>query len=272
MNPYTLWVDSLPRPGWANMAIDQTLLERAALGERWLRLYRWEPACLSFGRHEPAARRYDRARIDALGLSVVRRPTGGRAVWHARELTYAVAAPAAALGPLRDAYLAIHSLLRDAVRTLGAAAELAAPARSTPIDAGACFASAAGGEVVVGQGKVVGSAQLRQDGALLQHGSLLLDDGQATVAAVTVGQAPSDGSAPLSSLLGRVVGWEEAAGAVCRAATTHWGQAVALITHPAELLAQSAGHEERYRSSMWTWHPEQPSRPAATHPPSRRSA
>ena len=272
MSPYTLWVDPLPRPGWANMAIDQTLLERAALGERWLRLYRWEPACLSFGRHEPAARRYDRARIDALGFSVVRRPTGGRAVWHARELTYAVTAPAAALGPLRDAYLAIHSILRDAVRSLGAAAELAAPASGTPVDAGACFARAAGGEVVVGHRKVVGSAQLRQDAALLQHGSVLLGDDQRTVAAVTVGHAPSDGSAPLSSLLGRIVVWEEAADAVRRAAATHWGKPVALTAHPAEIIAHAAGHEERYRSSVWTWHPEQLSRPAAIHPVSQRSA
>lgn len=272
MSPYTLWVDPRPRPGWANMAIDHTLLERAALGERWLRLYRWDPACLSFGRHEPAARRYDRARIDGLGLSVVRRPTGGRAVWHARELTYAVAAPAAALGPLRDAYLAIHSILRDAVRTLGAAAELASPAPGTLVDAGACFARAAGGEVVVGHGKVVGSAQLRQDGALLQHGSMLLGDDQDTVAAVTVGRAPADGSAPLSSLLGRDVAWEEAADAVCRAAAAHWGAPAALTTQPAEVMARAAGHEARYQSSAWTWRAEPPSRPAAVHPPSQRSA
>jgi lipoate-protein ligase A len=80
------------------MAVDQALLERAGrLGERRLRLYRWHPHCLSFGRHEQALRRYDRDRIVASGLDVVRRPTGGRAVWHAGELTYAVAMPAAEL-------------------------------------------------------------------------------------------------------------------------------------------------------------------------------
>ena len=62
----TLWLDAVPRPGWLNMAIDLALLERAAGGEAWLRLYAWSPSCLSFGRHEPATRRYDRERIAAL--------------------------------------------------------------------------------------------------------------------------------------------------------------------------------------------------------------
>ena len=76
---WTLWLDLEGRPGFRNMAIDQALLARAAeRGERWLRLYRWAPHCLSFGRHEPAARRYDRVRAEALGLDTVRRPTGGR--------------------------------------------------------------------------------------------------------------------------------------------------------------------------------------------------
>ena len=104
------WID-IARPGWANMAIDQTLLERAAAGERWLRLYGWNPFCLSFGRNEPATRRYDADRIERLGLDVVRRPTGGRAVWHGRELTYTVACPVE-LATLRESYLEIHRMLR----------------------------------------------------------------------------------------------------------------------------------------------------------------
>jgi lipoate-protein ligase A len=106
-----LWLDQTPRPGWANMAIDQALLDRAERqGESWLRLYRWAPHCLSFGRHEPATRRYDPDRIAELGLDTVRRPTGGRAVWHAQELTYAVAAPSARFGSLPAAYLEIHGI------------------------------------------------------------------------------------------------------------------------------------------------------------------
>ena len=109
--PFRIWLDLDGRPGWQNMAIDHALLDRGAGGERWLRLYRWSPGCLSFGRHEPALRRYDRGRIESLSLDTVRRPTGGRAVWHAEELTYAVAAPSEALGALRVAGVAAEGTL-----------------------------------------------------------------------------------------------------------------------------------------------------------------
>jgi lipoate-protein ligase A len=268
----TVWSDSQPRPGWLNMAIDRALLERAAAGESWLRLYAWSPACLSFGRHEPAARRYDRARIEQLGLDVVRRPTGGRAVWHAGELTYAVAAPATALGTLREAYGEIHRVIRNALRTLGAPAELAPVRVAIRPEAGACFAAPAGGEVLVGDHKVVGGAQLRENGALLQHGSILLADDQAMVARITRGDAPADRSAPLARLLGRPVGWGEAAEAVTRAAAERWGAPGERVDDCASVVQQAHGHAARFRSAEWTWDgantvvaadaPETPSSPA----------
>jgi lipoyl(octanoyl) transferase len=250
---YTLWFDSLPRPGWLNMAIDRALLERATAGESWLRLYAWSPSCLSFGRHEPAARRYDRERIVALGLDVVRRPTGGRAVWHAGELTYAVAAPVTAFGPLREAYGEIHRMIRNALRTFGVPAELAPARAAIRPDAGACFAAPAGGEVIVGDHKLVGSAQLRDNGALLQHGSILLADDQAMVAQITRGDAPADHSAPLALLLGRRVSWEEAAEAVTEAAADRWGAPGEQTDDCASLVQQARDHAARFRSSTWTW-------------------
>lgn len=251
--PYTLWHDAVPRPGWLNMAIDRALLERAAAGESWLRLYGWSPSCLSFGRHEPAARRYDRQRIAALGLDVVRRPTGGRAVWHAGELTYAVAAPATALGTLREAYGEIHRVLRNALRTFGVPAELAPSRAAIRPDAGACFASPAGGEVIVDDHKLVGSAQLREGGALLQHGSILLADDQAMVAQLTRGDAPADRSAPLARLLGRRVSWEEAAEAVTAAAADRWGAPGERVDGRTSVVQQARRHAARFRSSAWTW-------------------
>jgi lipoate-protein ligase A len=251
--PYTLWHDAVPRPGWLNMAIDLALLERAAAGESWLRLYAWSPSCLSFGRHEPAARRYDRERIAALGLDVVRRPTGGRAVWHAGELTYAVAAPATTLGTLREAYGEIHRVIRNAVRTFGIAAELAPARAAIRPDAGACFAAPVGGEVIVGDNKLVGSAQLRENGALLQHGSILLAEDQAIVARLTKGDAPADRSAPLARLLGRRVGWEEAAEAVTEAAANRWGTPGERVDGCASVVHQARRHAARFRSSTWTW-------------------
>src|SRR5438874_10713974 len=81
------------------MAVDEALLDESdRTGGAFLRLYRFSPPCLSLGRNEPARARYDRAAITRLGITVVRRPTGGRAVWHEHEVTYAVAAPLAALG------------------------------------------------------------------------------------------------------------------------------------------------------------------------------
>ncbi len=215
--PLLLWRDDTPRPGWANMAIDRALLDLAAgEGAVVMRLYRWHPHCLSFGRHEPALRRYDRDTIAALGLDTVRRPSGGRAVWHARELTYAVAAPEATLGGLREAYQQIHQWLAAAIRRLGAPATLAAPPQRTPGPAdGACFAAPVGGEVLVNGWKVVGSAQLRDGGALLQHGSMLLEDDQALVREVSrqaETRPPAERS--LSTLLGRPVTWDAAADAV----------------------------------------------------------
>jgi lipoate-protein ligase A len=250
---FTLWADAEPRAGWLNMAIDRALLERAQAGECWIRLYAWSPACLSFGRHEPAARRYDRERIAALGLDVVRRPTGGRAVWHARELTYAIATPAQALGALRESYTEIHRMIRDALRVLGVAAELAPSRGSTAVDAGACFAAPAGGEVLVGDHKVAGSAQLREHGALLQHGSILLGDDQAMVALVTRGEAPLDRSAPLGRLLGRPVAWIDAAEAVARTAAERWGEPRERVDTCASVLERARAFAARFRSPAWTW-------------------
>ncbi len=125
---WTLLVDPSGRPGWHNMAVDQALLDLAAgEGRAFLRIYRWEPFCLSFGRNEPALKRYDRAAIERLGLDTVRRPTGGRAVWHADEVTYAVAAPIHTFGTLAETYQRIHETLAEALQSLGFPAELASP-------------------------------------------------------------------------------------------------------------------------------------------------
>ncbi len=252
---WTLLLDPAGRPGWQNMALDQALLDLAdGEGRSFLRLYRWMPHCLSFGRNEPALRRYDREALERRGLDAVRRPTGGRAVWHADELTYSVATPCSAFGTPAASYHAIHEMLAGAVRTLGAPARIApAPARVAALDAGACFASPAGGEVMVGDRKVVGSAQLRQGSALLQHGSLLLGGSQAVVTALTRGQPPPDQSAALDALLNRPVTFAETADAIVR--HTHaWSTAWDVTEEPPPDAAAAADrHGARFRSPEWTW-------------------
>jgi lipoyl(octanoyl) transferase len=249
-----LWLDTA-RPGWQNMAIDQALLERAQTGERWLRLYTWQPGCLSFGRHEPAARRYDAGRIAALGLDVVRRPSGGRAVWHGRELTYAVACPGG-IGSLRDSYLEIHRMLRDALAGIGVAAELAPTSRAAPVDAGACFARPAGGELMVAGRKIVGSAQLRQGGALLQHGSIRLADDQAVVSAVTCGDtAPLETATALRDAGDDTIATDSLTAAVATAAERRWGGTWRHEAPTDDVVAGSERHAARFRSTEWTWSP-----------------
>ncbi len=250
---WRLLLDLEGRAGWQNMAVDHALLDRAGRGERWLRLYRWTPYCLSFGRHEPALRRYDRSRIEARGLDVVRRPTGGRAVWHAEELTYAVAAPAEPFGGLRQAYEEIHRMLVAALRMLGVGAELA-PMRATPaVDAGACFASPVGGEITVDGRKLVGSAQLREGAGLLQHGSLLLSGRQSTVQAVTRGETPADLAIALAETTGAPPQAREVANAVARAAAERWGGTWQRVVSAADVLDEASSHAVRFRSPEWTW-------------------
>jgi len=220
---WQLLLEPRGRSGPENMAVDVALLERAdRMGEAFLRLYRFDPPCLSVGRNE-ASGGYDRAAIARLAIDVVRRPTGGGAVWHQHELTYAVAAPIAPFGSLRVAYHAIHERLATALRSLGAGATLALrrpPPPSTALHRPAsCFAMPVEGEVLVRGRKLVGSAQVRRGRAFLQHGSILLDGSQDLIQAVSRKPQAASAATTLSAELGRRVTWEEVADALVRA----WG-------------------------------------------------
>ncbi len=244
-----------PQPGWQQMATDDALLD-LAVEERvvFVRLYRWSPPCLSFGRNEPARARYDRSLIEALGWATVRRPTGGRAVWHGEELTYAVAAPHEALGGPRQAYRMIHQALARAISSLGTEASLAtAPARTAPLAAGACFAEPAGGEVMVRGRKIVGSAQVRRGPGLLQHGSILLGGDQGNVARVTLGEVPPGAEGALEALLGRGITYHELADAVDTALETDWGTDEECVASWARLEDNARRYYQQYRDPDWTW-------------------
>jgi len=264
-----LWRDG-PRAGPDNMAIDQALLERAgATGQAVLRLYAWDPPCLSFGAHEPATRRYDRPRIARLAFPCVRRPTGGRAVYHHGELTYALASPLDRFGSLRSAYHEIHAMLAAALRAVGISATLAPFGGPVPgVAAGSCFDTAAGGEVLVAGRKLIGSAQVRTRTALLQHGSLLLRDDQSLVRelAAGAGSTPDSLAAPrpatLESLRAEKIqagapdrpedSWELMAAAIAEAAPRAWpGRWQPL--DPAPVLQEATRHLSRFSDPAWTW-------------------
>ncbi len=221
-----------PRPGRENMERDTALAEAVAAGQRrpTLCLYAWSPPAVSIGRHQEPAGACDAAACAAAGWEVVRRPTGGRAVLHAAdEVTYAVALPlAAAPAGVLAAYAWLAQGLVAAYRHLGLPAEFAAGKRATA-RSGACFDAPAAHEVVVGGRKVVGSAQVRRAGYLLQHGSLPLTfdpalharllglppDGAALLAAQAAGLGDFlDPPPPWGAVAAAVVrGFEEALGA-----------------------------------------------------------
>ena len=202
-----------PLTGAENMALDEALLERAsASGSAVLRVYTWSKPTISFGRNQAARGTYDPRRARERGIAVVRRPTGGRSLLHHREITYSVTAPATLAGSLRESYERINRLLVGGLRRLGVSVEIAAPReRSLPPSAAPCFERPAAGELVVDGRKLVGSAQWRDDGAMLQHGSILVEDDQPLVSSLASDVALPPPAATLAGALGRTPSVDEVA-------------------------------------------------------------
>lgn len=187
------------------MARDHALAAHVQAGEGVLRLYRWDPPTISFGRHEPSRGRYSEDEAREAGVAFVRRPTGGRAVLHHLELTYALAFPLGTFGGLKKAYRAINRGLLEGLRLLGAGVELASDTGpSLPPDAGPCFRRPAEGEVMALGRKLIGSAQVRMGEAVLQHGSIILDGDQALLGRLRHDDEPVPPPATLKTLMGRV--------------------------------------------------------------------
>ncbi len=179
-------IDTGSRSGAYNMATDEELLARAQAGEKApvLRLYTWDPPAVSVGRFQNLQQSVNSDACRKHGFDIVRRVTGGRAVLHRRELTYSIIArtddplfPAGVSGT----YQVIATGLVAGLRHLGLTPEIvsrtsrhAGLVTKKPKDA-SCFSSPSWYELVVKGRKIVGSAQRREKGAFLQHGSILLD-------------------------------------------------------------------------------------------------
>jgi len=173
-----------PRDGAANMAIDRALLDvmegRLLEGDAphpILRLYAWDLPTVSTGRHQPLDEACDLEACREEGIPVVQRPTGGRAVLHEDEVTYAVVAPAEGRFGGAGVTAASAVLAEALARGLGLLGADVASVRGTPVASAraareACFLSASRSEIVVSGRKLCGSAQFRGRGAFLQHGAL----------------------------------------------------------------------------------------------------
>ena len=176
------------------MAVDEAILDlygsAQAPAAPTLRLYGWHPPALSLGRGQHARGAHDPRYLRQHGIDLVRRPTGGLAVLHEYERTYAV------VGRLRrdpfpggvlDTYRRVSMALASALRALGVEVRTVGQDDGPgTTDSVACFERSSAHEITVGGRKLVGSAQLRRRGAFLQHGSILLD-GDATRLARAVG-------------------------------------------------------------------------------------
>ncbi|WP_090774478.1 lipoate--protein ligase family protein [Shouchella lonarensis] len=169
-----------------NMALDEALLNWHSEGKipPTIRFYGWNPPTLSIGYFQQLEKEIDMEAVRRHQLGFVRRPTGGRGVLHEHELTYSVIVSEAHPDmpqTVTEAYRVISEGLLEGFKKLGLDAYFAVPKTADETAAlknprsSVCFDAPSWYELVVEGRKVAGSAQTRQKGVILQHGSILLD-------------------------------------------------------------------------------------------------
>ena len=197
-----------------NMAVDEAILESYLAHDEkplppTLRLYGWNPPALSLGKSQPSAEFLEPPVARRRGIDFVRRPTGGLAVLHDRERTYAVVGALRCepfAGGVLETYRSISAALEDAMRSLGARASSSAHEGRLHPQGPSCFALTSAHEITVGGRKLIGSAQLRRGRAFLQHGSIPLDTNREALAALLGDPVDGESYTDLTSALGRAVG------------------------------------------------------------------
>ena len=266
----TIWrlITTHPARGAWNMAVDEAILEHIGHGEvpPTLRLYAWEPPCLSLG-HAQSFMDVDTVRLESRGWEVVRRMTGGRAILHTDELTYSVTGsvdePCLA-GSILESYNRLAQALLAAVHNLGLPVEVKegkadSNGQTNPV----CFEVPSTYEITVNGKKLIGSAQARRREGVLQHGSLPLtgDLSRIVQALVFTDEAAREQAArrlleratTVESVLGREVDWETAAQAFVRAFEAQLGLSfeVGELTE-SELSRAEELVSEKYAHPSWT--------------------
>ncbi len=246
---------SPPADGAWNMAVDEALLESVGRGAALptLRMYAWTPPCLSLGRGQPYEA-LDEAALTRLGWQAVRRPTGGRAILHADELTYALVLPSGdplAAGSVLESYRRIAAGLVRALQLLQAPVEVHQAETGVRDAPPVCFEVPSTYEITVAGRKLLGSAQARRRDGLLQHGTLPLHGDLTRITRVL--HFPNEAARQQAALrlrqkactleeaLGRRLSWETAAAAWAQAFRETFG----LQLQPGQLT-----EEERARAAM----------------------
>jgi len=254
--------------GATNMATDEALLQSVAAGKSRpiLRFYGWSPPCVSIGYAQSMRGEIDLDACRRLGYMWVRRPTGGRAVLHIDELTYSVIAPAdepRVQGDVVTSYRRLSRGLVAGLRRLGCDVVQANLVEASPEPkSAACFDVPSHYEVTALGRKLVGSAQVRRRGVVLQHGALPLCGDVGRLANV-LALSDSERAQVRSKLLGRAVALDEALGRrvpfekVVTALKEGFSAMLHLDFEPSELTEdeRKAIHAlvERYAGSEWTY-------------------
>jgi lipoate-protein ligase A len=262
--PPATWrlLTSTPADGATNMAIDEAILHAVATGQALptLRFYAWEPPCLSLGR----AQETDDVDLDALeaaGFGLVRRPTGGKAILHIDELTYSVVAPGAeprVAGGILESYRRLSTGLVRGLEQLGVR-EIVADQRAarTRLEGPVCFEVPSDYEITAGGRKLVGSAQMRAQGAVLQHGALPLYGDIARICSLLAARPDPDAvrarAATVEAVLGKRISWEE----TVEALAAGFAEALNLRLEPGSLTVEEQVQAERlqaekYATDAWT--------------------
>jgi lipoyl(octanoyl) transferase len=270
---FTTWrlIQTSPDRGAWNMAVDEAILHSTGRRESLptLRLYAWEPACLSLGYAQPVADA-DQPALAARGWELVRRPTGGRAILHVDELTYSITGPQdepRLAGSVLESYHTLSEALLQALIRLGVDAQAlpkdipglaqSAAMRTNPV----CFEVPSDYEITIDGKKLIGSAQARRKEGVLQHGSLPLmgdlrrittvlafpDDNARQQAAERLAQR----AATLEQALGAVLTWKQAAQAFIDA----FQETLNLELQPDEITPDEILHAnlllEKYTDLAW---------------------
>jgi len=222
MSTSRVWrfIDSGAALAAVNMALDEELLAKAATEDVLpvLRFYAWDPAAVSIGRFQKKQTAVNEDACKKLGIDIVRRITGGRAVLHHNELTYSIISrtdntlfPNSVLGT----YKVIAGGLLAGLNLLGISAEMVSRSGrhaglvNRNSDDHACFSSPSWYEILANGRKIVGSAQRRMSTAFLQQGSILIDYDPALEAQVIPGNGAADVVTSIQRELGREVSSDE---------------------------------------------------------------
>lgn len=250
------------------MAVDEAILLSMADGNAppTVRFFAWTPPCLSLGYAQPLAD-VDLEQLGARGWGLVRRPTGGRAILHTDELTYSIIAPMAeprVLGGVVESYRQLSAGLLRGLELLGLPAhadkEYALPDREAK--GAVCFETPSNYEITVGDKKLLGSAQTRRRGIVLQHGALPLTGDIARICDGLRFETEAkrqhararvcERALTVAAACGREVSWEEAALALTRGFSEALNLKLemgALTPAEAELAARL--QSEKYGSEAW---------------------